>query len=133
MVEAPEPLLAAKLRAPTPPANPVLRQSLTQRLEAATADPRTRMVLVSAPAGAGKSTLVGAWLAGRSEPVAWLQVEDSDADPARFWTYVCHSLEMVVPGLADQVVPAVEATGGAADTVLPRLLGHEEHAARYSL
>ncbi|MCB9374225.1 MAG: hypothetical protein H6518_15885, partial [Microthrixaceae bacterium] len=122
MVEAPEPLLAAKLRAPTPPANPVLRPSLTQRLEAATADPRTRMVLVSAPAGAGKSTLVGAWLAGRSEPVAWLQVEDSDADPARFWTYVCHSLEMVVPGLADQVVPAVEATGGAADTVLPRLL-----------
>lgn len=122
MVEAPEPLLAAKLRAPTPPANPVPRPSLIHRLDAASADPRTRMVLVSAPAGAGKSTLVGAWLAGRSEPVAWLQVEGSDADPARFWSYVCHSLDAVVHGLADQVVPAVEATGGAADAVLPRLL-----------
>lgn len=114
--------MAAKFRPPSPPANPVPRPALTRRLDAAAADPHTRMILLSAPAGAGKSTLVGAWLAARTEPVAWLQVEDSDADPARFWTYVCHSLDGVVPGLAERVVPAVEATGGGADAVLPRLL-----------
>jgi LuxR family maltose regulon positive regulatory protein len=49
--------------------------------------PQMRLILASAPAGSGKSTLLASWLAGRPETVAWLQLEQSDADPARFWMY----------------------------------------------
>ena len=41
------------------------------------------LVLVSAPAGSGKSTLVAGWAATHPGRVAWLQLEGSDSDPAR--------------------------------------------------
>ena len=55
-------------------------------------------MLVSAPAGFGKTTLLAEWLAaapsdGRS--VAWLSLDQGDNDPASFWTYVVAALQTV--------------------------------------
>ena len=89
-------LAATKLVPPTLPDRLVQRPRLTDRLDAGLAG-HVRLVLASAPAGSGKSTLLASWLAERPETFAWLQVEDSDSDPARFWAYLIASIGEVVP------------------------------------
>ena len=84
-------LAATKLHPPASPSHLVPRARLDAVLDAA-ADRRAPLVLVSAPAGSGKSTLVSSWAAGRSGSVAWLQVEASDADPTRFWSSLVDSI-----------------------------------------
>lgn len=41
-------------------------------------------VWLAAPPGAGKTTLVATWLRRRESPTLWMQLDDSDADPATF-------------------------------------------------
>lgn len=84
-------LAATKLRPPVPPDRLVRRRRLDEILDAGTAR-HVRLVLLSAPAGSGKSTLLTSWLAGRTDAVAWLQVEESDSDPARFWSYLVQAI-----------------------------------------
>lgn len=52
-------------------------------------------VVVSAPAGSGKTLLLTSWAAGRRPPVAWLSVEPANADPHQFWARVLSSLQAV--------------------------------------
>ncbi|MDQ1578976.1 MAG: hypothetical protein QOE21_1663, partial [Microbacteriaceae bacterium] len=97
---------ATKLRPPVPPGALVRRPRLDEILNAA-AEEHVRLVLLSAPAGSGKSTLLASWLAGRADDVAWLQVEESDSDPARFWSYLVQAIGHAVPsvrGLTSVVV-----------------------------
>jgi LuxR family maltose regulon positive regulatory protein len=62
----------------------------------------SRLALVSAPAGFGKTTLVGTWLsayaASSGARVAWLSLDSGDRDPQTFWTYVLTALERAAPG-----------------------------------
>jgi LuxR family maltose regulon positive regulatory protein len=44
------------------------------------------LMLVSAPAGFGKTTLLAQWLAESGMPVAWLSLEAQDNDPVRLPT-----------------------------------------------
>ena len=80
-------LVATKLMAPTLPAQLIARPRLDAVLGAAVADPVVRVVLVSAPAGSGKSTLIATWQAPRDD-CAWLQADPADRDPARFWGHL---------------------------------------------
>jgi LuxR family maltose regulon positive regulatory protein len=83
----------------------VVRPRLTRRLNAGIAL-GCKLTLVSAPAGFGKSTLVSCWLqsqkmteandaTARSIEVAWLSLDDSDNDPARFITYLLAALKNI--------------------------------------
>jgi LuxR family transcriptional regulator, maltose regulon positive regulatory protein len=92
------PLLETKLYLPRPRAGRVVRRRLSDRLDAAA---EAKLILVSAPAGFGKTTLLAEWLstaptaptAGRS--AAWLQLDRGDNDPVSFWTYVIAALRTV--------------------------------------
>jgi LuxR family maltose regulon positive regulatory protein len=59
-------------------------------------------VLVSAPAGAGKSTALSGWLTRRGGG-AWYSLEDDDNDPAVFWPSVAMTLDL--PGARDMAGP----------------------------
>jgi LuxR family maltose regulon positive regulatory protein len=65
---------------------------------------RTRMTLVSAPAGFGKTTLVTSWLAGDAagsgdtHRFAWVSLDEGDRRAGSFWAYVLTALERAVPG-----------------------------------
>ncbi|MEZ5125294.1 MAG: LuxR C-terminal-related transcriptional regulator [Thermoleophilia bacterium] len=48
----------------------------------------SRLTLVSAPAGYGKTTLVAAGLSGLAAHCGWLSLDPSDNDPVQFWRYV---------------------------------------------
>ncbi len=47
---------------------------------------------MSAPAGFGKTTLLSAWAGTCGREVAWVSLDESDNDPARFWAYVATAL-----------------------------------------
>jgi len=47
-----------------------------------------KLILVSAPAGYGKTKLLGDWLAACELRPAWISLARRDHAPARFWTYV---------------------------------------------
>jgi hypothetical protein len=94
-----DPLLAAKLTVPRARRTVVPRQSLSARLD----DGVSRaLVIISAPAGFGKSTLLTSWLAegatqGRS--VAWLSLDAGDNDPNVFWRYFLAAIYQLHPGV----------------------------------
>ncbi len=68
------PILATKLYIPPPRSKVVTRLRLIERLnEGLQRTPG--ITLISAPAGFGKTTLVGEWLAGGEQPAAWLSLE----------------------------------------------------------
>ena len=50
-----------------------------------------RIILVSAPAGYGKTTLVSSWLEKRGT-TAWLSLDEADNDPNRFWLHFAFAL-----------------------------------------
>jgi LuxR family transcriptional regulator, maltose regulon positive regulatory protein len=62
-------------------------------------------MLVSAPAGFGKTTLLAEWLAtGPGAPTdkrsaAWLSLDRGDNHAATFWTYLIAALRTVAPGI----------------------------------
>lgn len=67
------------------------------------------LALVSAPAGAGKSTALASWLAAKSVSSAWIQVDQLDQDPMRFWSAVVAALSEIEPGLAPKLKPSLRA------------------------
>src|SRR5688572_16343635 len=87
-----DPFLEAKLRFPQVRDDWVDRARLRARLEEASSRP---VVLISAAAGYGKTTLVAQWLAHREDDraMAWVSLDVGDNDPGRLWTHVGTALE----------------------------------------
>lgn len=102
----PTPILVTKLFVPSPRAEIVARPRLLDRLDANLA---RKLTLLSAPAGFGKSTLVGGWARGCGRPLAWLSLDDGDNDLARFLTYLVAALRTVVPALGEATLAAIQA------------------------
>ena len=122
----PAPLLETKLYVPGPPRGLVPRPRLSQRLDRGTT---SKLMLISAPAGFGKTTLLTEWLAaGPAGPAderlaAWLSLDRADNDPASFWTYVIAALQTVAPGVGESALTLLQAPQPPPiETVLTALL-----------
>ena len=85
-------LLTTKLHIPFIRPELVSRSRLTERLNAGLV---RKLILVSAPAGFGKTTLLSAWAASCGQPVAWLSLDERDNDPARFLAYLAAALQAI--------------------------------------
>ncbi len=93
------PVLATKLFAPTRRPQLVALPRLLERLDTRL-DAGHRLTLVSAPAGFGKTTLLGDWLTHLDERqtrthVAWLSLDDGDNDLTRLLTHLVAALRSV--------------------------------------
>ena len=77
-------LLATKLYVPRPPTGLVARPRLAEALGER---PTGGLILVSAPAGFGKTALLADWIRRESRPAGWLSLDAGDNDPARFWRH----------------------------------------------
>jgi LuxR family transcriptional regulator, maltose regulon positive regulatory protein len=95
-------VLATKLHLPRLQPGFVPRPHLVERLEEGLG---RGLVLISAPAGFGKTALVADWARRGRRPVAWLSLDQRDNDPARFWRHLLAALDRARPGLADQLLP----------------------------
>ena len=76
--------------APKPPQGTVPRPGLVELVERGV---QKGMVIVSGPAGSGKTLLLAQWAAQRSQFPAWLSAEPEDADPEQFWSRVLGALQ----------------------------------------
>ena len=67
------------------------RDRLVERLRAGAG---TKVTLVAAPAGYGKTTLLGIWREAEeaTRPVAWLSLDEGDNDPVVLWSYILAAL-----------------------------------------
>ncbi len=110
-------LLEAKMHVPPRRRGLVRRARLARRLER---DTLAAVVLVSAPAGFGKATLLTEALCGPSPP-AWLSLDRRDSDPAVFWAYVIEALRKVEPTIGADALAALEATAGGLEAVVTAL------------
>ena len=101
------PLIETKLFLPSPRAGLVARPRLRHRLDTGRA---ARLLLISAPAGFGKTTLLVDWMASlqtsSDKPVrgAWLSLDPADNDPARFWRYLVAALRTALPGIGEDAL-----------------------------
>ncbi len=114
-------LAATKLRAPALPDRLVLRSRLDGILDDGVHGP-ARLVLVSASAGSGKSTLVASWASRRTEAVAWLQAEEADSDPARFWAGLVRAIGVALAPTTGELMPIIVGSRGDDDIVVPALV-----------
>ena len=118
-------MLASKLRLPAGRPGAVVRQPLLSRLSE---DRPGRLVVISAPAGWGKTCLLRDWrLADTASRTAWVSVDPGDNDPVRFWAHVIASVAGVSPGFGAAALPVLTAPGaGSMDAVLPMLVNELE-------
>ncbi|MCH8093838.1 MAG: tetratricopeptide repeat protein [Chloroflexi bacterium] len=89
MVDA---ILTTKLYIPSARPQVVSRPRLIDRL---TEGLTCKLIVVSAPAGYGKTTLLSQWVGRNEFPAAWVSLDESDNDPQRFLTYVVSALQTI--------------------------------------
>lgn len=103
------PILTTKLYIPPPRPKVVPRPRLVERLNEGL---QRKLILISAPAGFGKTTLLSEWVSERMNAlreggrmkkeenlypfkVAWLSLDKEDNDPGRFLAYLVAALQMI--------------------------------------
>jgi LuxR family transcriptional regulator, maltose regulon positive regulatory protein len=99
------PILATKLFVPPPQPKVVFRPGLIEHLDEGL---DRRVTLISAPAGFGKSTLLGEWVAGCGRPAAWLSLDERDNDPTRFLTYLVAALQTITPSMGRELLGVLQ-------------------------
>ncbi len=121
--------LASRLRPPRAHLDLVVRDALVERLGQAGAP----LVLVTAPAGYGKTTLLAQWVERDARPAAWLQLAGLHDDPVAFLSYLTTALSSICdvddrvldllqtrePPIEEFVLPAL---GSAVESALPFVL-----------
>ncbi len=103
-----EMLLQTKLFVPPRPRSAVQRARLIERLDEGW---QGKLILISAPAGFGKTGLVASWLLEtrsglRPERCAWLSLDESDNEVTRFFAYCLGALQRVQEGFGEAAFAA---------------------------
>jgi len=111
-------LVLTKLHPPPRREQSVARERLAERLR-----PRSgvRLTVVAAPAGCGKTTLLGMWHDAEASrrSVAWVTVDERDNDPVVLWSHVLEALRRACPGIGE--LGSLD-TACILDVLLPRLV-----------
>jgi LuxR family transcriptional regulator, maltose regulon positive regulatory protein len=113
--------IETKLHAPNPRTEWMERAELTEYL----ARSAVKLILVDAPAGFGKTTLVAQWRSSvlESRPFAWVSLDRSDDDPGQLWWYIVTALQRACPqiGVAAMLAELRAQDPDVNGTVLPLL------------
>ncbi len=122
--QAPPPLaqpLASQFTKPAPSSPIVQRPRLDALVRHGLDGPLT---VLCAPAGSGKTMLLGAALGGDVPgPLAWLALEEADDDPVRFWVSVLNALWIAGATPPGSALAALAARAGdSTDGFTPLLL-----------
>lgn len=86
------PLLSTKIFIPIPHQGIISRTKLIDRLNNGW---KSKLILVSAPAGYGKTTLLAEWLSHLGISIGWISLDSQDNDLRRFFSYLIASLKSI--------------------------------------
>ncbi|MEZ4863469.1 MAG: hypothetical protein R3C14_19275 [Caldilineaceae bacterium] len=115
----PIPILQTKLYTP-PLATLVPRPQLVARLSDSL---QSKLILVSAPAGFGKTTLISPWLQQLDSPAAWLSLDEGDSHEQRFLRYLTAALQTILPARGESLLATLQQTENpAVESILVLLL-----------
>jgi len=124
------PILTTKLYVPPPHAACATRARLFEPLDAGLRLGH-RLLLICAPAGFGKTTLLSEWIAANLQSsisnlqFCWLSLDEADNDPTRFLLYLLAALETVYPDIGADARAMIQPPQSPAFTViLTVLLNH---------
>ena len=67
-----------------------------------------RLILISAPAGFGKTTLISVWIKQSGIPTAWISLDEGDNDPARFLAYLVAALRTIEADIGKGALTALQ-------------------------
>jgi LuxR family maltose regulon positive regulatory protein len=85
-------MLLTKLHIPPQGNNVVHRSELFEKLNSGLS---RKLILVSAPAGFGKTTIVSDWIGQNKIPAAWFSLDNGDNDPAVFLSYIISGIQSI--------------------------------------
>ena len=94
-------ILTTKLFIPSPGQNLVSRPRLLYSLQGETA---SKLTIISAPAGYGKTTLLSEWICQHEIPFAWLSLDQHDNDLKRFLAYFIAGLQSIHIEVDEQIL-----------------------------
>ena len=87
-------MLLTKLHIPPAGINIVQRSELYDKLYAGL---NRKLILISAPAGFGKTTVVSDWINKSKIPAAWFSIDNDDNDPVDFLSYIIFGIQSIHP------------------------------------
>ena len=85
-------MLLTKLHIPPAGNNIVHRSELFEKLNLGLS---RKLVLISAPAGFGKTTVVSDWIYQNKIPAAWFSIDNGDNDPVDFLSYISSGIQSI--------------------------------------
>ncbi|GAB4018939.1 LuxR C-terminal-related transcriptional regulator [Spirosoma migulaei] len=115
-------VLLTKLHISPPGSQTVHRSELFDKL---TAGLKTKLMLISAPAGFGKTTLVSDWIILQQIPAAWYSIDTSDNDAAEFLSYLISAIQGLFPQFGDNAMKLLHSPGQISQRSVVQLLLNE--------
>ena len=106
MATSRHPILRSKLHQPPVPPDHVHRSELVNRLNK---NIPQGLILVSAPAGYGKSTLVSCWLETSEKPGTWLSLDENDNELRQFLLGFVAAIQKIFPDAARETLALLDA------------------------
>jgi LuxR family maltose regulon positive regulatory protein len=79
-------------------------------------------VLLSGPAGFGKTSLVSDFVKWLQHPVAWVSLDGGDDDYPRFWTYLITACQSILEGVGDTALELLRTPQPLPDETVPTIL-----------
>ena len=122
-------MLLTKLHIPPAGNNIVHRSGLFEKLNSGLSK---KLILVSAPAGYGKTTLLSDWINQNKIPATWLSLDNGDNDQAVFLSYIIAGVQTFHPEFGQSALrllnspnpPSVESVSSL---LINELLGIDQH------
>ena len=114
-------LLSTKLYAPLARANVIERPRLVKKLLSGV-DHSGNFVLLSGPAGFGKTTLLSEFAAKYRQPVAWVSLDEGDNDFSSFWTYLITACQSILEGVGEAALELMGTSQSFSEEAIPTIL-----------
>lgn len=116
------PVLLAKLHPPPPPEHMIPRGDLLKGNQSAD------VILVSAQAGSGKSTIMSAWLSDQGRPFCWYSLDSWDNDLLQFFTYLAEGFKTIDEQVSQALKQLLDAYQSVGFEAFLRSLIHQLHS-----
>jgi len=114
-------LLSTKLYTPPARENVIQRPHLVEKLLSGVDHPGS-FVLLSGPAGFGKTTLLSEFVKHYRQPVAWVSLDEGDNDYPRFWTYLIKACQSILEGVGESALELLNLPQSLPDETVPTIL-----------
>ncbi len=98
-------LISTKLNIPTVNKKMVSRKTLINKLTSGREKP---LMIVTGPAGSGKTSLVCQWIMEDEQSIAWYSLDENDNDPDLFFQYFINALGSVSSRLKSEIDPWIK-------------------------